>query len=556
MNGHSISTYSALALFLGFMNLSIGAHKTPNISDIIKKARTNSSYLHSAHLETFCAYLNTHWHEKNTDPITKNINTFLTEKDIVNRIIHLCTHHALTDIATHYIIQNYPAIVEQLIPAVVQSIDTVPVNTVLILMNCKSDTIKTFTTEAIKSIATISPTIVSTIIILEASYTYALLKAAFDNAATPFSTINALLQTAGSIGISIPAKYTMQALKIRVKNFFAKKQVSITATILIMIVFYKNMFGSLPQPLPELSQTQKHVIANAQLFYYSKNFEACTSQQRFVNMIDQITLKEKELTSQGYASFVHAQRWHYRIIEQWYTKLWETQFKKSALDYLFIHCKKPCTDETQLKKEKELRSYILKTGREESTREKLLFLNYAFFGNEKNNGSCSAHYFLDNSNVHPIHLYLEDVFEILGYKSYYQKYQDELEDLEDEHDTLSAYGQVLMIAVPKIILSDCVYFAKQGGYKNNTFISGLGYTDDILTIVDTLRTQPEIVTDSNYIEFCLVLTDDMLTPDTGIKVYAYNVADPDIVAQFDKKSDALFERIKKDIEHSEHTNTH
>ena len=48
--------------------------------------------------------------------------------------------------------------------------------------------------------------------------------------------------------------------------------------------------------------------------------------------------------------------------------------------------------------------------------------------------------------------------------------------------------------------------------------------------------------------FCLILTGDMLTPDSGIKVYSYNIADPVKLAAFEKKSADLFACIKKDIE--------
>jgi len=529
----------------------IGAtRKTPSITHIIKKARSHPADLKSADLDVFCDYINSHWFDQSTDPKAKEINSLLNDPQIVKQVVHIFVHHSINDSTINSIIQRYPTIATALIPAVAQSIDTIKTTIVSTLLSWQPhpDIVKTLATAAIKSIATTCPQTIAQIIMYQTSFIEPFLKAAFENPATPITTINTILHTAQNYGIVVPAKYNMEALKIRVKNFFAKKQPKITASTLVMIVFYKYMYGSLPQTLPALTQTQQHVIANYNLFFNSETFSTYTSQQLFASMIDQITLKERELDLGGYVSFVHAQRWHYRIIEQWYTKLWETYSQKSAGEFLFIHCTKPCRDEAQLKKEKKLRNHILKHGREPNTREKLLFLNYAFFGNENNNGSSSSHYFIHNSNVHPIHLYLKDVFDLLDYGSYYQKYKDELEELEDEHDSLCSYGQVLLIGVPKVILPECVFFAKQCGYKDTTYIPGHGYIDDINIIIDTLRTNPGSITDSNRIEFCLILTDDMLTPDTGIKVYTYNAADPTIIAEFDKKSNELFERIKKEIE--------
>lgn len=546
MNKYRIICSISLFFVLCATTIIGASHKTPSITHIIKKARTNPTELKSSDLDIFCDYINSHWFDQSTDPKAKEINSLLNDPQIVKQVVHIFVHHSINDRTINSIIQRYPTIANALIPAVAQSIDTIKTTIVSTLLSWHPDTVKVFAAAAMKSVATTCPQTIAQIIMYQTSYIEPFLKAAFEKPATPITTINTILHTAQNYGVIVPAKYNMEALKIRVKNFFANKQPKITATILVMIVFYKYMYGSLPQMLPALTQTQQHVIANYNLFFNSETFNTYTSQQRFANMIDQITVKERDLELAGYVSFIHAQRWHYRIIEQWYTKLWEICAEKSAGEFLYIHCTKLC-DEAQLKKEKKLRKHILKNGREAHTREKLLFLNYAFFGNENNNGSSSSHFFINNSNIHPIHLYLKDVFDLLDYGSYYQKYKDELEELEDEHDSLCSYGQVLLIGIPKVILPECVYFAKPCGYKDSMWVPGHGSTDDINIIIDTLRTNPESITDSNRIEFCLILTDDMLTPDTGIKVYAYNVADPTLIAEFDKKSTELFERIKKEI---------
>ena len=67
--------------------------------------------------------------------------------------------------------------------------------------------------------------------------------------------------------------------------------------------------------------------------------------------------------------------------------------------------------------------------------------------------------------------------------------------------------------------------------------------------MDTLRTNPEKIENSDQLEFCMPMTWDLtLNPDSGIKTFSFNAANQKKLAAFNKKADALFEKIKKDIE--------
>jgi len=67
---------------------------------------------------------------------------------------------------------------------------------------------------------------ITTIVAYQQSYLITFLKAAFENPATPLPTIDTLLRYAQSSGITLPVQYNIEALKIRIKNFFTKKTVN------------------------------------------------------------------------------------------------------------------------------------------------------------------------------------------------------------------------------------------------------------------------------------------------------------------------------------------
>lgn len=374
----------------------------------------------------------------------------------------------------------------------------------------------------------------------------ALLQRALSND-TPIQVLDNLIKEYSAWGIAIPTTYSIE-LANKIKNFFNSPYPSITLAVLFMIAYYKHYFGSLPPNLPQLTQTQQHVISNNITFLHSDTLNAYIENQDYQDLVNNVMKKEQELAQLGYCTFVHGQKWKYQLIEEWYTKLWELKNKQLADDYLFIHCKKIDTDPLHLQQERSLRSYIIQNGRENETiRRKLLFMNYSFFGNENNPGSCTAHYLLQNMNIRKISISFKDVFSMFEYEKIYQKFRRELTTLQNEHEKLSTFGNLLVIGIPRSIVADCVYVACPGGYKYSIWINGIGTTDNVLTIIDTLRNNPSAMSESNMLEFCLALTDDMLTPSSGIKVYSYNCVDKQRFNEWQQKSNELLSKIKKEI---------
>ena len=176
------------------------------------------------------------------------------------------------------------------------------------------------------------------------------------------------------------------------------------------------------------------------------------------------------------------------------------------------------------------------------------------FGNSNFNGCNSVYYFLDNHNAGTGFngtISIKSVFDDLGYTHIYEKYKDQLTDLEQEHNNLSKYGQMLLFAIPKDTIKDCVYLSKSGGSKERVFIDGVGNTDNINIIMETLNNNPEKIANTDNLEFVLVKTWDFaLDPEkSGIKVFPFNATDADSekVKAFRAKEDELFQKIKQDI---------
>ena len=317
---------------------------------------------------------------------------------------------------------------------------------------------------------------------------------------------------------------------------FNKNQEASSLDMIIKKVLYNKYFNA-QDSFSCLSQTEQHISTNIEpivngMSHYFINPD-------FLNMSTYIIAKEQELKNQDYYTFIHGQRWEYQLAEEWYRFLWELRKQKPIQDYVFPHLKQ---EETDLDKEQKVREQLLKG--KGIDHQRILFTNYALFGNSTKLGSSSAHYFVDNANVGNIHISLEDVFRLHGYLPYYKKYKRKLKRIEREHKKLSKHGNLLLIAVPEDKLKDCVYSCER-----SLNIQEIGETDDIKIIMDTLRTNQEKLGNSDQVEFCMIMTWDLaLNPDSGLKMFSYNAADQEKLTAFNEKANALFEKIKKDIE--------
>ncbi len=358
-------------------------------------------------------------------------------------------------------------------------------------------------------------------------------------------------------GVDDLHNYGLKIIKKKLAVIFSNKAKALTFEYVFLLFLYKYINGSLPAGCSISSQTAQHLLSLTDKFDNNQNnycgYSTSDSLLNYVNhkkpkkVVDQIIACEQKFSKAGYYTFVHGQRWQYRLAEQWYTWVWEVEQNRSAGDFQFVHCRK--LKKEKIEKQREFRKRMIERGRiDDKMRGRLLFLNAPFFGNITNQGSCTALYAYQNANINYYALTLEEIFKMFDCTDVYTKYKSELEALEKEHESLSSkHGQVLLLAVPKKIIKDCVYAARPGGYKRSVVVDGKS-TDDIEVILEALRTDASKIEDPDQIEFCLTLTDDMLTPDTGIKVRSLPMVDEAKIKAFDTKARKLFEQVKKELQ--------
>ncbi|GMU19136.1 MAG: hypothetical protein AMXMBFR12_03280 [Candidatus Babeliales bacterium] len=309
----------------------------------------------------------------------------------------------------------------------------------------------------------------------------------------------------------------------------------------------------------KLTQTGIHLKNN---LYGLTNYVVgtYTANKELMRMASEVIEKEREYQKKGYYTFVHGQKRGYLFPEKMYTFLWQQKKGIQVEDFLFLHVKPLLETKKEQDEEEKMRQYLLKYGRKPQDgpmRQKLLFLNYALFGNLNDSSSSTANYVASNVNYgsQPISVTTKDAFALLDYQNIYKKYQTEIEALEKDY-AVSNYGTFIVVAVPKQDIAKYVYLCSSGssgwgmgGVKRSIFIKGIGKVDDISIIMDAIMNNPSSL-DTDDLEFCLIMTqhEGGLDPKTGIKIEAIIAGDPNVNAQLAKKEKALCDRIRADIQ--------
>jgi hypothetical protein len=265
------------------------------------------------------------------------------------------------------------------------------------------------------------------------------------------------------------------------------------------------------------------------------------------------TLYQKELaeSAAGRLTFVHAQQWKWEWYAWLYKKLYETVTGTQISNYQFLRfnrIKKPSEQ-----KEDNIYTNLKNYGRAHGFRNRLFFLNAGLFGNTTNIGSCSMDYWNHNGDMS--HLRHDTykvnnsyIFNKFNLSALYTKYQQQLNQLEAEHQALTQRGNFLLVSLSKELAQSHVFMASCPGYKYSVFIDGT-QTDDTLQFFATLKKDPTKISETDCIEFCLILTKPhTLRPSPGFQIFAFNDIDPTTWQAFCTKRDNLFAHIKKDIQ--------
>ncbi|MCL5875440.1 MAG: hypothetical protein M1114_03140 [Candidatus Dependentiae bacterium] len=347
------------------------------------------------------------------------------------------------------------------------------------------------------------------------------------------------------------------------RDYLASNSVDESCDLLAKRLIYVAKSGDESMfPNEQNSATMKHLVQ-----YHAMLGDKTSSNQNWQPMIISpeaiapVTLaiiKQEEKLKSKYYTFVHGQRWEYQLHESWYTKLWSAINNKPVSDFIFTHVKKPIPSDA-LPEEDALRTKIITQGINQDSRwnvpdkerERTLFMNAGLFYNATWDGSNSAKYISENNNINShIKFTLKDIFDYLDLGHLHTKYQTELDQLSQEHASISKHGNALLIAVPKEKVKDCVRIVEPGGYKRTAVIEGTGETEDMNLIMDALQNDPKKVDTFDRTQFVLAMTADKhggLNPESGIKFFEFNTVDKDKWAAYKTKETALFKKIKRDI---------
>ncbi len=294
--------------------------------------------------------------------------------------------------------------------------------------------------------------------------------------------------------------------------------------------------------LPTIHHLQEFYKREKEVIQLSKD------ERLLVNKI--VNLEEK--FHDTHYTFVHGQQSAYLPLEQLHHFLQKTISKTDIPhDFLFLHVKNIPASVAQ--QEKTIRKECIAGGRDykQCGRDKLLFLNHPYCGNETNSGSSTKNYVRSNSNVHDLYVNARDIFKIHAIENLYDKYKPALKDLHQQFQELSKKGICMVIAVPKETVHKQIFLAKTGGLKKEIVIKGHGKTNDIRLILETLKHNPEKINDIDQLEFCLPMTFDKyggLNPESGIKIIPLVTADEQELTEYYEKQNELFNRIAHDIQ--------
>ncbi len=297
------------------------------------------------------------------------------------------------------------------------------------------------------------------------------------------------------------------------------------------------------------SSTKNHLTENPSTLSKSPVLSAYANNKELSALANTIMSYEQSLQN-NYYTFVHGQKSCYLLPELLNTHFYKIRNNDNDQhNFIYLHVKEL---NKSTKAEKQLRKSILKNGRGRNNRPYLLFANRALFGNETNPGSNTAGYILENDNVGNVQLRFEEIFKNHHLsENFYNKYKTRLEHLQQEYSQLTPYGTCMLIAIPKETIHKHVYLAIPGGYKKAITLKSGTSIHDIRDIMAIVQKAPELIIDTDQLEFCIPMTTDKnggLNPESGIKIFPFSAANTSALDAWYAQVHALFDEIKKDIE--------
>ncbi len=305
----------------------------------------------------------------------------------------------------------------------------------------------------------------------------------------------------------------------------------------------------------EITQTEAHMLDNPkaqQLWIHTDE----TVRALFY----EIHALEKQERSKGNYVFYHGQTWDYHLYADLYKHLWNIAKNDTV------------GDDFTFTRFNEQQDAIDK-------RTDCLWMNGALFGNAYNAFDCTAYYFYNNTSIIIKDDLIESLFSQLNMSDYYQKYKDEIDVLKDLHtqanentqvgakfvvnDEIKSYsgcGNLLLISIPAEEMHRVRIVSPGSGELREVPTTDGSSINDAKAAIDTLLTDtsrfakphhdfPSYMKGSDYLVYTLPLTTDYaLDPHKGPRIHEFNAADQTKFKAYTVARDALFAKIKKEIE--------
>ena len=106
---------------------------------------------------------------------------------------------------------------------------------------------------------------------------------------------------------------------------------------------------------------------------------------------------------------------------------------------------------------------------------------------------------------------------------------------------------MLLISLTPEQIKKCVIVANDLGHQEPIVVDGKR-TDDVKLIIDALKSDPKRLENSDYVQYCMMLTHDCaLDPHNGPRIYSFNAANQEKFKQYTQLRDDIFNRIAQDV---------
>src|SRR3989339_634885 len=283
--------------------------------------------------------------------------------------------------------------------------------------------------------------------------------------------------------------------------------------------------------------TDGHIFGNAQACLGRAN----NLSQQEKNCLLAVYQKECEENKKGRYVFVHGQDFSYEWLSQLYKMLYEATKNCSIINHEFVRFYH--STGVNISKEQQRHDNLMKHGNPyQGGTCRALFMNAALFGRygdtvqsfwlRRNNS-----YFYQSSGKYST----EFIFKKFNKEDVFKKYKPQLHQLQKELFKLTQNGRILLYSMTKDYVQKHVFLCSMGGHKTPVHIKNAGATNDVCTYIDQLKNSPNNISDTDWPEFCLVLSKhETIKPSPDCHVFSFNDVETQKWSEFNQKRDNLF----------------